>query len=55
MRTCSPVAIAGHALACAGVGASKDRSNQSRTAGVKEDSGNSSFEGTPPVAAFRCG
>jgi hypothetical protein len=34
------VAIAGHACAWAGVGASNARSNHSRTAGVNEDNGN---------------
>jgi hypothetical protein len=40
ISTCSPVAIAGHACAWAGVGASKARSNHSRTGGVNEESGN---------------
>src|SRR5881628_599118 len=39
MRTCSPVAIAGQACSCTGVGASKARSNHSRTAGVNTESG----------------
>jgi hypothetical protein len=39
------VAIAGHAFACAGVGASKARSNHSRTGAVKADSG-TFLEGT---------
>src|SRR3954454_6302783 len=39
MSTCSPPAMAGHASAWAGVGPSKARSNQSRTVGVKAESG----------------
>src|SRR5262245_65390806 len=46
MRTCSPVAMAGQALAWAGVGASNAPSNQSRTAGVKCDNGKP-FRGYP--------
>ena len=40
IRTCSPEAIAGHAWAWAGVGASNAEVNQSRTRGVKAESGN---------------
>jgi hypothetical protein len=36
---CSPVAIAGHACAWAGVGASNARSNHSLTCAVKHESG----------------
>ena len=39
IRTFSPVAIAGQACAWAGVGASNAFANQSRTSGVKADSG----------------
>ncbi len=48
------MAIAGHALACAGVGASKARSNHSRTGGVKADNG-TSFESTRPSTPFGFG
>src|SRR4051794_32598722 len=53
MSTCSPPAIAGHARAWAGVGPSKARSNQSRTVGVKAESGDggTSLEGTPARGA----
>src|SRR6266545_1181189 len=39
MSTCSPLAIAGQPSSCAGVGASKARSNQARVAGEKTASG----------------
>lgn len=37
--TCSPRAIAGHACACAGVGAAKAWANHVRTWGLKLDNG----------------
>ena len=42
ISTFSPVAIAGQASTCAGVGASKALANQSRTSGVKAVSGTNS-------------
>ena len=39
IRTFSPVAIAGQACTCAGVGSAKASANQSRTSGVKALSG----------------
>jgi hypothetical protein len=39
ISTCSPVAIAGHACACASVGAANACSNHARVRGAKESSG----------------
>src|SRR5919197_1786206 len=39
ISVCSPVAIAGQASDCAGVGVANARSNHSRTCGVNADSG----------------
>src|SRR4051794_18306957 len=55
IRTCSPEAIAGHACAWAAVGASNAPSNQSRTAGLKDDSGPpSAYVGPRPARNRSC-
>src|SRR5204862_279744 len=50
--TCSPVAIAGHALACAGVGSANAARNHSATRGEKAASGStlSGYVGSRPAA-----
>src|ERR1700722_3068537 len=49
--TCSPLAIAGHACACAGVGAAKDDSNQARVAGLNAASGSGLVRATSAEAS----